>query len=197
MIEFWNFLLERNSELLLYSVQHLKLSGISVILAVTAGIPLGILLTRVKALAVPVVNIINIIQTIPSLALLGFFIPFLGIGIKPSILVLFLYSLLAIVKNAMAGINQVDKDLIEAAKGMGMTSMQTLLRVELPLAVPVIFSGIRIATVTCIGIATLCAAIGAGGLGQFIFRGISLVNTNMILLGAVPTALIALVADFL
>ncbi len=138
MIEFWDFLLERNSELLLYSAQHFKLSGISVILAIAAGIPLGILLTHVKTLAVPVVNIINIVQTIPRLALLGFFIPFLGIGIKPSILVLFLYFLLAIVKNAMAGINQVDKDLTEAAKGMGMTSMQTLFRVELPLAVPVI-----------------------------------------------------------
>ncbi|MFC1503964.1 ABC transporter permease [Spirochaetota bacterium] len=196
MVVFWKILFERKAELLLYFWEHLKLSGTSVIIAIVIGIPLGIILTRKKSLAIPVVNIINIFQTIPSLALLGFLIPLIGIGAKPAILALSLYSLLAIVKNSMAGINQVDKDLIESGMGMGMTNIQILLRIELPLAVPIIFSGIRIAAVTCIGIATLCAAIGAGGLGQFIFRGISMVNTNMILLGALPTALLALIVDF-
>ena len=145
----------------------------------------------------PVVNIVNIIQTIPSLALLGFFIPIIGIGTKPAIIALFLYSLLAIIKNTMAGINQVDKSIIEAGTGMGMTNAQILIKIELPLAAAVIFSGIRIATVTCIGIATLCAAIGAGGLGQFIFRGISMVNNYMILAGALPAALMAIVVDLI
>ncbi|MEA3435797.1 MAG: ABC transporter permease [Thermodesulfobacteriota bacterium] len=191
------FILDRKIEIFHRTIEHIQMIGISVFLAVFVGIPLGIILTRIKKLILPVVGIVNIIQTIPSLALLGLLIPLMGIGIKPAILALFLYSLLAIIKNTIAGINQIDSSLIEAGLGVGMTDRQILFKVELPLAVPIILSGIRIATVTCIGIATLCAAIGAGGLGQFIFRGISMLNNNMILCGALPAALLALILDFL
>jgi osmoprotectant transport system permease protein len=192
---FIQFIISRQEEILLGSVEHLELTGISMVLAISVGIPVGIVITRIKSLAMPVVNIVNVIQTIPSLALLGFLIPFLGIGTVPAIIALFSYSILAIIKNTMSGINQVDRAVIEAGKGMGMTDLQILLQIEIPLAMPVIFSGIRIATVACIGIATLCAAIGAGGLGQFIFRGISMVNNNMILAGALPAALMAICFD--
>ena len=194
---FIQFIMSRQEEILLYSIEHLELTGISMVLAISVGIPVGIVITRIKSLAIPVVNIVNVIQTIPSLALLGFLIPLLGIGTKPAIIALFSYSILAIIKNTMSGINQVDRAVIEAGKGMGMTDLQTLLKIEIPLAMPVIFSGIRIATVSCIGIATLCAAIGAGGLGQFIFRGISMVSNNMILAGALPAAIMAICFDLL
>lgn len=196
-LNFIEFFVDRKIEILQRSIEHIQLAGISVFLAICVGIPLGILLTRKKSLTIPVIGMVNIIQTIPSLALLGLLIPILGIGIKPAIFVLFLYSLLAIIKNTIAGINQVDSSIIEAGLGMGMTDLQILIKIELPLSVPVILSGVRIATVTCIGIATLCAAIGAGGLGQFIFRGISMVNNNMIFCGALPSALLALFFDFL
>ena len=197
IMTFIQFMIDRREDILLCSVEHLRLTGISMVLAIGIGIPIGIIITRIKSLAMPVVNIVNIIQTIPSLALLGFLIPLLGIGVKPAIIALFSYSILAIIKNTMSGINQVDRAVVEAGKGMGMTDLQILLRVELPLAIPVIFSGMRIATVSCIGIATLCAAIGAGGLGQFIFRGISMVNNNMILAGALPAAIMAICFDLL
>lgn len=194
---FIQFIIDRQEEILFCSIEHLWLTGISMVLAISVGIPIGIVITRIKSLAIPVVNIVNIIQTIPSLALLGLLIPLMGIGTKPAIVALFSYSILAIIKNTKAGINQVDRAVIEAGKGMGMTDLQILLKIEMPLAMPVIFSGIRIATVSCIGIATLCAAIGAGGLGQFIFRGISMVNNNMILAGALPAALMAICFDLL
>jgi osmoprotectant transport system permease protein len=196
-LDFAEFILDRRTEVLQRTIEHIQLTGISVFLAVLVGIPLGILVTRIRSLTTPVTGAVNIVQTMPSLALLGLLIPLLGIGIEPAILALFLYSLLAIVKNTVAGINQVDSSIREAGLGMGMTDLQILTKIELPLSVPVILSGVRIATVTCIGIATLCAAIGAGGLGQFIFRGISMVNNNMILAGAIPAALLALFLDFL
>jgi osmoprotectant transport system permease protein len=196
-VSFIDFVADRKIEMFQRTLEHVQLVGVSVFLAIGIGVPLGIILTKMKGLTVPVMSAVNVVQTIPSLALLGFLIPLLGIGIKPAILALFLYSLLAIMKNTIAGINQVDDSIIEAGLGMGMTGFQILLRIELPLSVPVILSGIRIATVACIGIATLCAAIGAGGLGQFIFRGISMVNNNMILTGAIPAALLALSFDAL
>ena len=192
-----NFILERKLEIISRIVEHIQLTGVSVLLAIGVGVPIGIILSKTKKLIPPVIGIVNIIQTIPSLALLGLLIPLLGIGFKPAILALFLYSLLAIVKNTLTGINNVENSIIEAGTGMGMTSSQILIKIELPLAIPVIFSGIRIATVACIGIATLCASIGAGGLGQFIFRGISMVNNNMILAGAIPSALLAIIFDFI
>ncbi len=196
-MSFFQFILDRKFEILERILEHIQLTGISVLLAVFVGVPIGILLTRKKFLTSPVMNAVNIIQTIPSLALLAFFIIPLGIGFKPAITALFLYSLLAIIKNTLTGINNVEKSIIEAGMGMGMTNSQILFKIELPLAMSIIFSGIRIATVSCIGIATLCAAIGAGGLGIFIFRGLSMLNNNMILAGALPAALLAVVFDFI
>jgi osmoprotectant transport system permease protein len=194
-MEYLEFFIARKTEIAWQMLEHLKLSAIAVGLATFVGVITGIVLTRIQRLSVVILNIVNVIQTIPSLALLGFLIPVVGIGDRPAILALFLYSLLAIIKNTISGINQVDNSLIEAAVGMGLTDFQILRLVQLPLAAPIIFAGIRIATVTCVGIATLCAAVGAGGLGQFIFRGISMVNNKLILAGALPAAVLALVLD--
>ncbi|MBD3393697.1 MAG: ABC transporter permease subunit, partial [Chitinivibrionales bacterium] len=147
-----------------------------------------------------VLGVAGVIQTIPSLALIGFLLPIPiigGIGAKPAVVALFLYSLLAIIRNTFTGIQQVDPAIKESACGMGMTDWQVLWQVEIPLSLPTIMAGIRISTVICVGIATLCAAIGAGGLGKFIFRGISMVNNSMILAGALPAAALALTLDFI
>ncbi len=199
-MNFFSFVLERKYEILRLTLEHLRLSGISVLLAILCGIPVGIVLTRIRWMAKYVLGIAGVIQTIPSLALLGFLLPIPiigGIGTVPAVTALFLYSLLAIIRNTYTGIDQVDAALKEAGRGMGMKDAQILFIIELPLALPMIMSGIRISTVICVGIATLCAAIGAGGLGQFIFRGISMVNNSMILAGAVPAAILALLLDFL
>ncbi len=199
-MDLFTFFAARKFEILSLTLEHLHLTGLSVGLAIAVGVPLGIMLTRIRRLARWVLGGINIIQTIPSLALLGFLLPLPlvgGIGTKPAIVALFLYSLLAIVRNTFTGIEQVDADIKEAGRGMGMTDRQILLMVEVPLSLPTIMAGIRISTVICVGIATLCAAIGAGGLGQFIFRGIAMVNNAMILAGAVPAAVLALLLDFL
>ncbi len=176
---------------------HLMLTGAAVFLAGLVGVPFGILLTRKPGLAPGSLMTVNVIQTIPSLALLGFLIPVMGIGARPAILALFLYALLPIVRNTFTGIRGVDPALIEAATGMGMTRRQILFLVELPLAMSVIMAGIRTSTVINIGTATLAALIGAGGLGEPIFRGIAMVNNNVILSGAIPAAVLALVADSL
>jgi osmoprotectant transport system permease protein len=194
----WEFLITRRAELLLLMLEHLQLTGVSVLIAVVVGVPLGVGLTRWRWLARPVLGFANLVQTVPSLAMLGFLMPLPlvgGIGATPAIVALTLYSLLPIIKNTATGIDQVDPAVREAAVGMGMTGRQLLLYVELPLAMPMVMAGIRIAAVVCVGIATLCAAIGAGGLGQYIFRGISMVNNNMILAGAIPAAIIALALD--
>lgn len=196
-MELFTFIYERLDEILTLTIQHIQITAIAVMLAITVGIPIGILLTRVRFLASPILGFASVIQTIPSLALLGFMIPLLGIGIKPAILALFLYALLPIIRNTYTGIEQVDPSLVEAGTGMGMTKSQMLLMLELPLSLPVIMAGIRTSTVINVGIATLCALIGAGGLGQLIFRGIAMVNGKMILAGAIPAALLALFLDFL
>ncbi|MEM8779252.1 MAG: glycine betaine ABC transporter substrate-binding protein, partial [Cyanobacteria bacterium P01_G01_bin.49] len=154
-------------------------------------------MTRYATIANKVIGLVGIIQTIPSVALLGFMLPLLGIGATPAIVALFLYALLPIIRNTYTGIDEVDSSIVEAAKGMGMPDQQILFKVELPLAVPVIFAGIRTAAVTTVGVATLCALIASGGLGEFIFRGIALNNVNMILAGAIPAAALALFFDFL
>ena len=177
--------------------QHVGLAFTAVGIACAVGIPLGILITKNKKLANVVINIANIIQTIPSLALFAFVIPILGIGAKNAIFALFLYSLLPIIKNTYIGIQNVDPAIIEAAKGMGMSRAQILSRVQLALAVSVIMGGVRIAAVTCIGVATIATLIGAGGLGSLIYQGISMVNFNMIFSGAIPAALLALLTDFI
>lgn len=198
-MDFFEFIFQRKLEILTLTLEHIRLTGISVLLAILTGVPLGILLTRIQWLARWVLGIAGVIQTIPSLALLGFLLPLPligGIGTTPAVVALFLYSLLAIIRNTYTGIKQVNPAVKDAARGMGMTEWQILRMVELPLSLPMIMAGIRISSVICVGIATLCAAIGAGGLGQFIFRGLSMVNNNMILAGAVPAAMLALLLDF-
>jgi len=170
--------------------------GIAVAIAILISIPLGVLITRKKALRQPVLAIANILQTIPSLALFGLLIPLVGIGAVPAIIALTVYSFLPIIRNTYTGIMNVDPAVREAGRGMGMTDWQLLSRVELPLALGVILAGVRVAVVIAVGIATIAAAIGAGGLGVFIFRGIAVVNNQLILAGAFPAAAIALIADY-
>jgi len=193
---FYQFIFSHQDEILEQTIEHIGLTGIALAIAVLIGLPLGILLTRKKKLATPVLGMAGIIQTIPSVALLGFLLPLVGIGVVPAIIALFLYALLPIIRNTFTGIEEVDSAVKEAAQGMGMTDGQILVKVELPLAVPVIFAGIRTATVINVGVATLCALIASGGLGEFIFRGIALNNVNMILAGAIPAAALALFLDF-
>jgi len=178
----------------------LWLVAASIFFAVLIGIPLGIFITRHPAWNKPILGGANIIQTIPSLALFGFLIPipFIGgIGRRTAIVALVLYALLPILRNTYVGLSGVDPAILEAAEAMGMTTTQILLRVRLPLALSVILAGIRTATVITIGVATIAAAIGAGGLGTFIFRGVAMVNDSVILAGAIPAALLAIFADLL
>lgn len=192
------FLIKYASEILQHTLEHLFLVSIAIAIAILIGIPLGILITRQTNLRQPILIVANIMQTIPSLALFGLLIPvpFIGgIGATPAIVALTLYSLLPIIRNTYTGITNVDPAIREAGRGMGMTDKQLLLQVEIPLAMQVILAGVRVATVIAIGIATIAAAIGAGGLGELIFRGISVVNNDLILAGAVPAAIIALIAD--
>lgn len=193
----WEFLLQHSSKLLDQTTAHIGLTFVSLLVAVVVGLPLGILITRKTKLSVFVLGFAGVLQTIPSVALLGFMIPLLGIGALPAIAALFLYALLPIIRNTYTGITQVDETVVDAAKGMGMSDQQVLLKVQLPLAMPVILAGIRTATVINVGVATLAAYIAAGGLGEFIFGGIALNNTNMILAGAIPAALLAILFDFL
>jgi osmoprotectant transport system permease protein len=187
----------QDNGILRLAIEHLYLTGIAMGFAVFVGVSLGILLTRFRWLAMPILGTANVIQTIPSLAILGFMIPLLGIGARPAVAALFLYALLPIIRNTYTSVIGIDPALIESATGMGMTRRQVLISVRLPLALPIIMAGIRTSTVICVGIATLCAFIGAGGLGTLIFRGISMVKNEVILAGAIPAALLALVLDFL
>lgn len=197
MIDFFNFFLERYPEIFQLLLQHLKISGIALSIAILVGIPVGIAITKNEVLAKLTMNIAGVFQTIPSLALFGLIIPFLGIGVKPAIFVLFLYSLLPIITNTYIGVKSVDKSTVQAAIGMGMTNFQVLTIVKLPIAISVIMSGIRISAVSNIGTTTIAALIGAGGLGDYIFRGISMNNNNLILCGAIPTALLAFSINYI
>ncbi|MFN6461909.1 MAG: ABC transporter permease [Nostoc sp. DedVER02] len=193
------FLVKYAPEILQHTLEHLFLVGIAIGIAIIIGIPLGILITRKTSLRQPILGIANIFQTIPSLAVFGLLIPIPligGIGTVPAIIALTIYSLLPIIRNTYTGITSVDPAIREAGRGMGMTDRQLLLKVEIPLAMGVILAGVRVATVIAIGIATIAAAIGAGGLGVFIFSGISVVNNQLILAGAVPATVIALLADY-
>jgi osmoprotectant transport system permease protein len=189
------YLLQEMAQL---TVEHLVLVLSAMAIAFGAGLPLGVLLTRRASLRTPLLGFANVMQTIPSLALFGFLIPipFIGgIGKRSAIVALVLYALLPILRNTLAGILGVDRAVRESAIAMGMTGRQLLWEVELPLAAPTIIAGVRIATVTTIGTATIAAAIGGGGLGVFIFRGIASVDTTQILAGAIPAALLALLSD--
>lgn len=193
------FLIRYAPEILDRTIEHLILVAISIGIAILIGIPLGIFITRKTSFAQSILGFANIMQTVPSLALFGFLIslPLLGgIGNTPAIVALVLYSLLPIIRNTYTGIMGVDAAIREAGRGMGMTDLQLLIQVEIPLAMGVILAGVRVATVIAIGTATIAPAIGAGGLGVFIFRGISMVNNQLILAGAIPSAVIALLADF-
>jgi len=178
--------------------QHVWLVAISTAIALVIGVPLGVLLTRRPALRTPVLGLANVFQTVPSLALFGFLIPlpFIGgIGATTAIVALVVYALLPIVRNTYEGIAGVDAAVREAARGMGMTDWQLLTQVELPLGLGVMLAGVRIATVVSVGTATIAAAIGAGGLGVYIFRGVASVDNTLILAGALPAALMAIAAD--
>ncbi len=194
----WEYFQRNSSEVLELTREHLWLVAVSIFFAALAGVPLGVLLTRWRWLGKPLLGGANILQTIPSLALFGFLLPVPWIGERAdrlAILALTLYALLPILRNTYAGIAGVDPAVIEAGRGMGMTERQILLQVALPLAVPVIVAGVRVATVITVGTATIAAAIGAGGLGEYIFRGVAMVNNQLILAGAIPAALLAILAD--
>jgi osmoprotectant transport system permease protein len=197
-VTFWDALVSYRTDLAMRAWEHLWLVAASVGIAAAVGIPAGILLTRRPKWERWALGFANTVQTIPSLALFGFLIPipFIGgIGVRSAVVALTLYALLPILRNAFVGISQVDPAVREAAVAMGMTDHQLLRLVELPLAAPTILAGLRVATVTSVGVATIAALIGAGGLGQFIFLGLQTLNTSLILLGALPAALLALAAD--
>ncbi len=190
------FIRENADKLLEQTLTHIGLTFVSLLLALLIGVPLGILISRRTRLANGVLGIAGVLQTVPSVALLGFLIPLLGIGIGPALVALFLYALLPIIRNTYVGITEVSPSVKEAARGVGMTDNQILAKVELPLALPVIFAGVRTATVINVGVATLAAYVAAGGLGEFIFGGIALSNVNMMLAGAIPAALLAVGFDY-
>lgn len=194
----WHFIAQNHTEVLELTLQHLWLVAASIFFAVLIGIPLGILITRHPVLNKPILGGANIIQTIPSLALFGFLLPAPWIGARAdrlAILALTLYALLPLIRNTYTGITGVDRAVVEAGRGMGMTDRQLLFQVELPLALSVIIAGVRVAAVISVGLATIAAAIGAGGLGEYIFRGLAMVNNQVILAGAIPAALLAILAD--
>jgi osmoprotectant transport system permease protein len=194
------FFIDNHAEVIELTLEHLWLVGIAMLLATLAGIPTGILLARRPRLEKPVLAGANIVETIPSLALFGLLLPVPWLGERAdrlAILALALYALLPIIRNTYEGISGVDRAIIEAGRGMGLTDRQLLFQVQLPLALSVILAGVRVATVLCVGVATIAAAIGAGGLGEYIFRGLAMVNNNLILAGAIPAALLALAADLL
>ena len=198
-MNFFQFIAQNHEQVIELTLEHLWLVGISTLLALLAGIPLGILIAHRPRLSKPVLFTANVIQTIPSLALFGFLLPAPWLGERAdrlAVAALTLYALLPLIRNTDAGIRGVDRAVIEAGRGMGLTDRQLLLQVELPLALSVILSGVRVAVVISVGLATIAAAIGAGGLGEFIFRGLAMVNNQLILVGAIPAALIALLADW-
>jgi osmoprotectant transport system permease protein len=197
-MSFLEFAATHRLEIVTLSLEHIRLVLWAMIFALFIGVPLGVLLARRPGLRAVVLGTNNVIQTIPGLALFGLLLPMPWLGVRAdrlTITALTLYALLPIVRNTYTGISGVDPSVLEVATGMGLTSWQILWHVEIPLASPVVLGGVRVATVITIGVATIAAAIGAGGLGEFIFRGLAMVDNNVILAGAVPAALMALVAD--
>ena len=195
----FQFLTQNRTEILQLTLEHLWLVGISTLIAAVVGIPLGVMIARWPAFNKPVLTVANVVQTIPSLALFGFLLPVPWLGDRAerlAILALTLYALLPLIRNAYTGIRGVDPAVVEAGRAMGLTEGQLLWQVQLPLASSVILSGLRIAIVISVGLATIAAAIGAGGLGELIFRGLAMVNNQLILAGAIPAAVLALLADF-
>ncbi len=190
------YLLEQPGRVFELTLEHIRLVGVSVLAATLIGVPLGILCTRIHWLESPILNLSGILYTVPSLALFAILIPYTGLGSDTATVALTLYSLLAIIRNTIAGIDDVPRATLDAARGMGMTGRQRLFIIELPLALPVILAGVRIATVAAIGIATVAAVVGVGGLGRLIFDGMRTLNTDRILAGAIVSSLLALLADW-
>jgi osmoprotectant transport system permease protein len=192
------FISQYGSEIATLALEHLWLTGAAMLLATAIAVPAGIWLTRAPRWARPVITVANILQTIPSLAMFGFLLPLPWLGDRAAriaILALTAYALLPILRNTYAGIRGIDPAVIEVARALGLTDMQLLVKVQLPLAASFILAGLRTATVTCVGIATIAAAVGAGGLGELIFRGVASVDNRLVLAGAIPAALLALAAD--
>ena len=197
-MNWYEFILRNREEVFERLLEHVGLVGASIAIALVIGLPLGVALVRRAELQKWVIGAANVVQTIPSLALFGFLIPVPwigGVGAGTAIVALSLYAVLPILRNTCTGIAEVDPAVIESAIGMGMTRRQVLWQVQLPLAAPVLLAGIRVSTAMCIGITTIAAAIGAGGLGVFIFRGLAMVNNQVILAGAIPAACLAIAVD--
>lgn len=197
-MNWYEFIVQNRGEVFERSIEHIGLVGASMAISLVIGLPLGVSLVSRSRLQRWVIGAANVVQTIPSLALFGFLIPVPwigGIGASTAIVALSLYALLPILRNTCIGIAEVDPAVIESARGMGMTPRQVLWQVQLPLAAPVLLAGIRVATALCIGVTTIAAAIGAGGLGVFIFRGLAMVNNQVILAGAIPAACLAIAVD--
>ena len=192
------FFAQYGGEIAELTVEHLWLTGAAMLFATSIAVPVGVALTRSPHWARPVMGVANILQTIPSLAMFGFLLPLPWLGERAAriaIVALIAYALLPILRNTYAGIQGIDAAVIEVANALGLTGMQRLFKVELPLAASFILAGLRTATVTCVGIATIAAAVGAGGLGELIFRGVASVDNRLVLAGAIPAAALALIAD--
>jgi osmoprotectant transport system permease protein len=196
-VSLFTFLTQSAGEIATRLFQHLQLTLLSIVIATALGVPLGVLISYRRKLKKPVLGVANVVQAIPSIALLGFLIPLLGIGERPAVFMVVVYSLLPIIKNTVTGLSGINAETLEAAKGIGMTRIQVLAKVKLPLALPVIMAGVRISAVTSVGLVTLAAFIGANGLGYLIYSGIRTLNDYQILAGAVPACLLALLMDFL
>ena len=196
MSAFWEMFLERREELLNLFVEHMEMTGLAVILSLVVGIPVGLLVTKNKTAASIVIGIANLMQSIPSIGLLAFMVPFVGIGEKPAIIMVVIYALLPIIKNTYTGITGIDPLVLEAASGIGLSKAQQLLQIQLPMAAPFIMAGIRISAVTAVGTVTIAAFAGAGGLGWMINLGLNANDANLVLLGAIPACLLALLVDF-
>lgn len=195
IVSFFQYVWELRGEILVLTGQHLWLSAVSILIGSGVAIPLGIFISRKPKWGSPIMDIAGMLYTVPSLAMLGFLLPFLGIGWLPTITALGIYTLLPLLRNTYVGITEVDAGVKEAAIGMGVTKRQLLFRVELPLAFPVIMAGLRTVTVLTVGIATMGALIGAGGLGVLVFRGLQMMNNKALLAGTIPVALLAVLLD--
>lgn len=189
------YMLRHQHEILALTLQHLWLAFLAVGISTVIGVACGVVLSRVRVLAPPVIGLAGVFYTIPSLALFGFLIPWMGIGLRPAVVALILYAQLVLIRNTFVGIASVDPAALEAGRGMGMRNWQLLVLVELPLALPVVMAGIRTTAVMSIGVAAIASYIGAGGLGTLIFQGISRVDPVLTLAGAIPVSLLAIATD--
>lgn len=194
---FWDTVIQRQDLIIERTLEHLYLSFSAILIAIIISLPLGIFISRKQKLAEFYIGITAVFQTIPSLALFGFLVPLIGIGFETALIALIIYALLPILRNTYTGITGVDQAIIEAGRGMGMTSSQILFKIELPLSLSFLMAGIRTATVLTVGVATLATFVGAGGLGDVIWRGLQSYNNNLVLAGAIPVALLALAFDFI